>query len=58
MFMVYMFERGTFVNHGDGGFKNCAFWGDYTKCGNRLNFSPLTDGEEESGSSSDDEDED
>ena len=55
--MVYIFERGTFVNHGDGGFKNCAFWGDYTKCGKRLSFSPVTDEDDESGSSSDDEDE-
>ena len=54
-FMVYMFTRGAFVNHGDGGFENLAVWGDYTKCGGRLTFSPLTDEGSSSASSSDEE---
>merc|ERR1719291_580130 len=54
-FMVYMFARGAFVNHGDGGFENLAVWGDYTKCGGRLTFSPLTDEGSSSASSSDEE---
>ena len=41
-YMVYVFEKGTFVLNGDGGFNNFVCSGEYSKTGNRYKFtSPM-----------------
>ena len=39
-YMVYAFEKGTFVLNGDGGFNNFCCWGKYSHSGNRYTFYP------------------
>ena len=39
-YMVYAFEKGTFVLNGDGGFNNFCCWGKYSRSGNRYTFYP------------------
>merc|ERR1711971_165895 len=40
-YMVYIFVKGTFVNNGDGGFINWAFWGNANRDGGRVTFTPF-----------------
>ena len=40
-YMIYAFEKGTFVLNGDGGFNNFACSGKYTHSGNRYRFYPM-----------------
>ena len=37
-YMIYAFEKGTFVLNGDGGFNNFVCDGKYSKSGNRYKF--------------------
>jgi hypothetical protein len=37
-FGIWVFESGTFVNNGDGGWQNWAFRGQYDRSGNVINF--------------------
>lgn len=38
MFDVYVFDKGTFSNDGDGGGINWAFYGDFHRYGQRVSF--------------------
>jgi len=40
-YMVYIFVEGTFVNHGDGGYINWCFWGNFSRDGGRLTFTRI-----------------
>ncbi|WP_281156418.1 hypothetical protein [Streptomyces sp. HYC2] len=38
VFDVYVFDKGTFSNDGDGGYTNWAFYGDFTRDGRQVTF--------------------
>ncbi|MEU0523795.1 hypothetical protein [Streptomyces niveus] len=38
VFDVYVFDKGTFSNDGDGGYTNWAFYGDFTRDGMQATF--------------------
>lgn len=38
MFDVYVFDKGTFSNDGDGGYTNWAYYGDFTRDGSEATF--------------------
>ena len=40
-YKIYTFTQGRFINHGDGGYLNWAFWGNYTRDGGIVDFSPM-----------------
>lgn len=40
-YKIYAFNEGTFVNRGDGGYINWAFWGNFTRDGGTVHFKPL-----------------
>lgn len=40
VFDLYVFDRGTFSNDGDGGYINWAFYGDFTRDGSKVAFEP------------------
>ncbi|MEV8452367.1 hypothetical protein AB0467_21620 [Streptomyces sp. NPDC052095] len=38
VFDLYVFDKGTFSNDGDGGYTNWAFYGDFTRDGSKVAF--------------------
>ncbi|MFJ5895550.1 hypothetical protein ACIQFZ_08840 [Streptomyces sp. NPDC093064] len=38
VFDIYVFDKGTFSNDGDGGYTNWAFYGDFTRDGTEVTF--------------------